>query len=107
MKQYSNPGRKPMMYGGAAQPKKRMSGSPERGERVNPKGPTTVGSTQGATKAEMTAQKREMMKRNNTKEELMKIAGAGSGEDAMIARSILREMGDSGAMPQGDQQPTE
>lgn len=104
MKDYSNPGRKPMMYGGTAEPKKRMTGSPERGERVNPKGPTTVGSIQGASPMEMKKQKREEMKRNNTKAELQKIAN-GSGEDAMMARSILREMGDSGAMPPGDQEP--
>lgn len=108
MKDYSNPSRKPMMYGGAAKPMKRMSGSPRMGERtvsdkdpVNPKGPTTVGSTQGATPEQEQMQKREMMKRNNSREELKRIA-TGTSDDALMAASILREMGEKSAMPPGD-----
>jgi hypothetical protein len=38
--------------------------------------------------------------------ELRKIAGGRvSDKDTMLARKVLRDKGDSGAMPPGDQQP--
>lgn len=96
MKQYSNSPRKPMMYGGESR-MKRMSGSPQQGEKkpreqMNPKGATTMQDMTGATDAEMQAQEREMLRRNNSDDQLRKIA-EGQGKRALMAREILKNEG--------------
>ena len=118
-KMYSNQPRKPMMYGGDSRTKmmyggnsrmKRKEGSTDNGEKMSDmRAAEMTASVTGAkkpTEADLQRQRREELKRNNTLPELRKIA-AGSDRDAAIAKSILREMGDKGAMPPGDQQPTE
>lgn len=100
-KDYTNGGRKPMMCGGDSR-KNRMSGSPQpRGERekMNPKGATTMQDITGATDAQMQAQREEELRRNNTNEELERIAN-GTGRDAYLARKILNK-----PISPGDQQP--
>ena len=97
MKNYSNSPRKPMMAGGMAMSRlKRQEGTPagQRGERekVNPQGAMTRQRIAGATDAEMQAQRREELRRNNTDQELRSIA-SGSGRDAMMARQILQKEG--------------
>lgn len=99
MKLYGNTTRKPMMYGGDSR-KKRMSGSPQQGEKkpreqMNPKGATTMQDMTGATDAQMQAQRREELRRNNTDDELRKIAN-GTGSDAFMAREILKKEGKLG-----------
>jgi hypothetical protein len=116
MKQYSNPGRKPMMYGGSASmPMKRMSGTPEKqqGERRNPAGPSTIGSTQGATKAQEQMQRRETLtreikaakKEKDTAliERFIKASNSQKG-DGPIIKGILQREGLID-MPSGDKEP--
>lgn len=82
------------MYGGDSR-KKRMSGSPQKGEMketMNPKGATTMKDMTGATEAQMQMQRREELRRNNSDDELRKIAG-GNDRDAMMAREILKNEG--------------
>lgn len=106
-KDYTNGGRKPMMCGGDSR-KNRMSGSPQpRGEReqMNPKGATTMQDITGASKAQMATQRREEMMRMDVPT-LRRIASEDKDPaERQTARSVLREKGDKGAMPQGDQQP--
>ena len=93
-KSYSTNGRKPMMCGGDSR-KGRMSGSPQptgEREKMNPKGATTMQDITGASDAQMQAQRREELRRNNSDEELRMIA-AGSDGDAMMARQILDKEG--------------
>ena len=107
-KDYTNGGRKPMMCGGDSR-KNRMSGSPQqRGEReqMNPKGATTMQDITGATDAQMQAQVREQMMRKEVPE--LQAIASDKNESALrrqMAKSVLRQKGDKGAMPQGDQQP--
>ena len=42
----------------------------------------------------------------NMSEGKIRTLAKGKGRDAILARSVLREMGDTEAMPQGDQEPT-
>lgn len=112
MKQYSNSPRKPMMYGGDSR-MKRMSGSPPAGEapvarqKMTEKKEMEIrAGGKELTDAQVQAQVREEMMRKKVPE-LQAIAGD-KGESAMrreMAKSALREKGDKGAMPQGDQQP--
>ena len=104
-KMYSNQPRKPMMYGGDSRKKMQDGGGAMSDKRAAEMTASVTGAKK-PTDADVERQIREELKRNNTKPELRKIA-EGSDRDAMIARSILREMGDKGAMPPGDQQPTE
>lgn len=112
MKQYSNPSRKPMMSGGMTKPKKMMAGGTAKPRKKMQTGGTAnadvqsrlaTGRATAADKKADDAQRREEISRMPMAE-IRKIA-EGSGKEAMIARSVLREKGDSGAMPQGDQQP--
>lgn len=104
-KMYSNSPRKPMMYGGESRKKMQAGGDAMSDKRAAEMTASVTGAKK-PTDADVQRQRREELKRNNSKPELRKIA-AGNDKDAMIARSILREMGDTGAMPPGDQQPTE
>lgn len=98
MKQYTNSPRKPMMYGGESR-MKRMSGSPPAGEapvarqKMDDKKEMEIragGKT--LTEAQVQDQMREDLRRNNTDDELRKIA-AGNDKDAMMARDILKKEG--------------
>lgn len=108
MKDYSNPSRKPMMYGGKAEPKKRQAGSTGAGERqarsamanADAQSRLATGRATAEDKSAMEAQRREELKRMPT-EDLKRIA-TGTSNDALTAVSILRERGESGAMPMGD-----
>lgn len=104
-KMYSNSPRKPMMYGGDSRKKMQTGGGAMSDKRIMQMTADVTGGGQ-VSDADVQRQRREELKRNNSKPELRKIA-EGSDKDAMIARSILREMGDKGAMPPGDQEPTE
>ena len=104
-KMYSNQPRKPMMYGGDSRKKMQDGGGAMSDKRVMQMTADVTGGGK-LSDADVERQLREELKRNNTKPELRKIA-AGNDRDAAIAKSILREMGDKGAMPPGDQQPTE
>lgn len=118
MKMYSNNPRKPMMGGGMAMSRmKRMSGTPknQQGEQRNPEGPTTVGSMQGATKEQEQMQRREMLRReikqardegNKAKMERFKKEAGKTGQEAMLIRGILQDMGLAGRSS-GDKEPTE
>ena len=110
-KAYSNPSRKPMMYGGDTRMKRR-SGSTDTGETrakadaaANAAVQSRVATGQATDKDKAAMQKQRMEELGRmTIPELRKIAN-GSDSDAMMARSVLRAKGDKGAMPPGDQQP--
>ena len=107
MKEYSNPSRKPMMYGGDSR-MKRQAGSTGTGERqardamanADAQSRVATGRATAKDKAAMEAQRREELNRMSTAD-LKKIAN-GSSNDALTAVSILRERGVEGAMPPGD-----
>jgi len=96
-----------MMYGGVApKPKKKkmMSGGPAtpppRTEQVNPKGPTTVGSMQGASKKDEDRQRREELEqmyeqlKDNPKDVTrMKEMAAKNTKEGMMMRSVLQSAG--------------
>lgn len=107
MKQYSNPSRKPMMYGGMTKPKKKMeSGGKAMADakaNADTQSRVATGRATQKDKAAMQRQRREELGRMSVAD-LRKIAN-GNDSDAMIARSVLREKGDKGAMPPGDQEP--
>lgn len=88
MKMYSNPPRKPMMYGGMARTK-RAEGTPE--------------GQQGETADD--ARRKSMM--GMSPESLRRIASGDNPRDASIAKSILAgpPYNDKGAFPPGDQEP--
>jgi len=111
MKDYTNPSRKPMMAGGETR-MKRQQGTAGMGERraradamanANAQSRVATGQATSADKAAMEKQRREEIMRMPI-DEIRKMA-EGSDMDAMLAKQVLRAKGDSGAMPQGDQQP--
>ena len=96
MKQYSNSTRKPMMYGGDS--RKKMQTGGDAMANADTQSRLATGRATEADKKAANTQRREDLGRM-TIPELRKIAN-GSDKDAMIARSVLREKGDKGAMPQ-------
>ena len=124
MKQYSNPGRKPMMaggeakkqkkmYGGKAKQKMELGGAADKKAMANAAANSAVqsrvatGSATAKDKALMEKQRMEELMRMSIPE-LKKIAsGSLKDPDTQMARSVLRQKGDKGAMPSGDRQPTE
>ena len=124
MKKYSNPSRKPMMYGGAAmKPKKRSQGSTDRGEKkakadamanAETQSRVATGKATPKDKEAMQRQLREDFRRQikTAKEEgdmaamgRFKKKAEGTGSEAMIIRGILQDMGLVGRSP-GDQETT-
>lgn len=110
-KAYSNPSRKPMMYGGDTR-MKRKTGSTDTGEtraKANAAANAAVqsrvatGQATDKDKAAMQRQRMEELERMSIPE-LRKIA-SGNDSDATMARSVLRAKGDKAAMPPGDQEP--
>jgi len=111
MKNYTNPSRKPMMAGGETR-MKRQQGTMGMGERraradatanADAQSRLATGRATAADRQAADTQRREEIMRMPM-EDIRRMA-EGSGKDAMIARSVLREKGDTEAMPQGDQQP--
>ena len=108
-KDYSNPSRKPMMYGGESRKKMQQGGTADarmaRDAMANADAQSRVatGRATSQDRQAMQAQRREELNRMSTAD-LKKIAN-GSSNDALTAVSILRERGERGAMPPGDQQP--
>lgn len=107
MKKYSNPSRKPMMYGGAAMKpkKKKMQSGGAAMANAETQSRLATGRATAKDKGLAQQQRIEELGRKSIAD-LRKIA-AGKGTDAMLARKVLRDKGDAGAMPSGDQQPTE
>lgn len=99
-KAYSNPGRKPMMYGGmATTPKKRVKKA--EGQTVDKPMPTPKESTS----EKMTSDdKLYNSLKNMATKSLLQIADK-PGAEGMAARRVLRDRGMQGQMPQGDQEP--
>lgn len=109
MKQYSNPSRKPMMYGGMTKPKKKKKmedgGKATADAKANADVQSRVATGRATQKDKAAMQKQRMEELGRmTIPELRKIAN-GSDSDAMMARSVLRAKGDKEAMPPGDQEP--
>lgn len=96
MKQYSNSTRKPMMYGGDSRKKMETGGAAMANADTQSR--LATGRATAADKKASDTQRREELGRM-TIQELRQIAN-GKDKDAMIARSVLREKGDKGAMPQ-------
>lgn len=120
-KPYATAVRTPMMYGGAATPKKRKKmaggGNSVSDEDVRQVRRATAnadiqsreatGRVSDKDKALLEQQRIEELGRMSIAT-LRKIAGGRmSDKDTMLARKVLRDKGDKGAMPPGDQQPTE
>jgi|TARA_R110000772_G_scaffold31561_1_gene77814 hypothetical protein len=117
MKTYSNSTRKPMMGGGYASPPKRqkkMSGGPATlpagAEQVNPRGPTTVASMQGASKKDEDRQRMEELKqmyeqlKDKPKDvDRMKAMAAENTKEGMMMRVILQRAGEID-YPMGDKE---
>lgn len=117
-KMYTNPGRKPMMGGGyaMAKPRKKMESGGTAVSDADKKAVANAaanadiqsraatGRASDKDKALLEKQRLEELGRM-TISELRKIAN-GSDADAMMARRVLRDKGDKGAMPSGDKQPT-
>ena len=106
MKSYTNTTRKPMMYGGAARPRKKMQEGGAAMANAEIQSRVATGRATSSDKAAMQTQRIEELGRMPM-ETLRKIAaGPMSDPDTMLARKVLRDKGDKGAMPSGDQQPT-
>jgi hypothetical protein len=90
-----------MMYGGTSRKKMQDGGSAMANADIQSR--VATGRATASDKKAMQKQRREELGRMSVSE-LRKIAN-GNDSDAMIARSVLREKGDKGAMPPGDQQP--
>jgi hypothetical protein len=104
VKKYSNPSRKPMMYGGAAmKPKKKMQSGGAAMANAETQSRLATGRATAKDKALAQQQRIEELGRMSMAD-LRKIA-EGTGTDAMLARKVLRDKGDKGAMPSGDQEP--
>jgi len=101
MKQYTNSPRKPMMYGGDSRKKMQQGG--DAMANADTQSRLATGRATAADKKADDAQRREEIMRMPMAD-IRKLAN-GTGKEAMIARSVLREKGDADAMPQGDQQP--
>lgn len=113
-KTYSNNVRKPMMYGGMAAPKKRkkmVSGGSaisdadkkamaDAAANADTQSRVATGKATDKDKAAMERQRLEELGRMSISA-LRKIAsGPLSDRDTALARSVLRDKGDKGAMPQ-------
>lgn len=121
MKQYTSQPRKPMMYGGMATPKKRKkmeSGGTavsNADKKAMERAAANAGVQSRAATGRMSDKDKALMEKQRIEElgrmsitDLRKIAaGPLSNKDTMLARKVLRDKGDAGAMPSGDQQPTE
>ena len=101
MKEYSTPSRKPMMAGGDTRKMMQEGGSAMANADAQSR--LATGRATAADKKADDAQRREEIMRMPM-DEIRKLA-EGRGREAMIARSVLREKGDTEAMPQGDQEP--
>lgn len=97
MKNYSNPTRKPMMYGGQT-PRKKMQTGGAAMANAETQSRLATGRATAKDKAAAQTQRIEELGRMSTAD-LRKIA-EGSDTDAMLARKVLRDKGDKGAMPQ-------
>ena len=98
-KKYSTPVRKPMMYGGmAAKPRKKMSDGGAAMANAETQSRLATGRATAKDKALAQQQRIEELGRMSIAD-LRKIA-SGKGTDAMLARKVLRDKGDKGAMPQ-------
>lgn len=100
MKNYSTAIRKPAMCGGD-QRKKRQAGSTGMGEtNADVQSRLATGRATAKDKAKAQTQRVEELGRMSI-ETLRKIAaGPMSDKDTMLARKVLRDKGDKGAMPQ-------
>ena len=113
MKQYTNTPRKPMMYGGmSSTPTKRKKMSNGGDTRAKADAAANADTQSRVATGRATAKDKAAMQRQRMEElgrmsipELRKIAN-GKDADAIMARSILREKGDTEAMPSGDKEPT-
>ena len=118
-KMYTNPGRKPMMGGGyaMAKPRKKMESGGTAVSDADKKAVANAaanadiqsraatGRASDKDKALLEKQRLEELGRM-TIPDLRKIAGGRmSDKDTMLARRVLRDKGDKGAMPPGDQEP--
>jgi len=103
MKEYSNPSRKPMMYGGDSRKEMRTGGDAKANADTQSR--LATGRATAADKKADDAQRREEISRMPMAE-IRKLA-EGSGREAMIAKEVLRKKGDKGAMPSGDKEPTQ
>jgi hypothetical protein len=107
-KKYSTPVRKPMMYGGmAAKPRKKMSDGGAAMSNADVQSRAATGRMSDKDKALMEKQRIEELGRMSLPTLRKIAAGPLSDKDTMLARKVLRDKGDKGAMPSGDQQPTE
>ena len=119
-KMYTNPSRKPMMGGGyaMAKPRKKMESGgtavsdadkkamANAAANADTQSRVATGKATAKDKAAMETQRIEELSRMPM-ETLRKIAsGKMSDPDTMLARKVLRDKGDKGAMPSGDKQPT-
>lgn len=86
-----------MMYGGKS--RKKMQSGGNAMANADTQSRLATGRATAADKKAANTQRREELMRMSVSE-LRKIAN-GKDSDAMIARSVLREKGDKGAMPQG------
>lgn len=99
-KMYTNQPRKPMMGGGYAmkKPRKKMSDGGTTTATAETQSRVATGKATAKDKAAMQTQRIEELGRMSIAE-LRKIAN-GNDSDAMLARKVLRDKGDEGAMPQ-------
>lgn len=111
-KMYTNPTRKPMMGGGYAmtKPRKKMEAGgkamADAAANADVQSRVATGQATAEDKAAMEKQRLEDLGRMSISE-LRKIAsGPMSDDDTMLARRVLRDKGDAGAMPSGDKEPT-
>lgn len=120
-KTYSNNVRKPMMYGGMAAPKKRKkmvgggSAISDADKKAMADAAANADIQSRAATGRMSDKDKALMEKQRLEElgrmsisALRKIAsGRLSDEDTMLARRVLRDKGDAGAMPSGDKEPTD
>lgn len=89
------------MYGGAAKPRKKMQEGGAAMATADTQSRVATGRATSADKSAMQTQRIEELGRMPM-ETLRKIAsGPMSDPDTMLARKVLRDKGDKGAMPQG------
>lgn len=114
MKSYTNSTRKPMMYGGMGTPKKRKkmqsggSAVSDADKKAMADAAANAGTQSRVATGQATAKDKAAMQKQRLEDlgrmsisELRKIAsGPMSDDDTMLARRVLRDKGDKGAMPQ-------
>lgn len=103
MKEYSNPSRKPMMYGGDSRKKMRTGGDARANADTQSR--LATGRATAADKKADEKQRREEISRMPM-DKIRKMAES-SDRDGMLAKQVLREKGETGAMPSGDKEPTQ